>query len=152
MIYEEGRQTARDQKGAAIHEAGHAIVASALGLQVGRLEIAIDGDDAKGVAEIAGSAALGLVDQLAICAAGMEAQRLFSAPTHGGAGWADHGMMIALVEGLPEEDSRTLRYAGHQRAHDILIQRTNQVERLAERLFAEKRLEPNEVKDLLCDD
>lgn len=150
MIYEGSTQTARDQYGAAVHEAGHAIVASALGLNVGHIGIAIDGDDAKGVIEIEDSAALGLIDQLAIYAAGMEAQRLFSAPTHGGAGWADHGMMITLVQGLTEEDSCRLRYAGHQRAHDILIQRTDQVECLAKLLFTEKRLEPTVVRILLC--
>jgi hypothetical protein len=42
----------RDQMGAAYHEAGHAVVAWALGLNVGRLAIAIGGDDAKGSADI----------------------------------------------------------------------------------------------------
>ena len=54
----------------AFHEAGHAIVASALGLVVDRVEIAIDGDDAKGEADIEHNPELPLVDQIAICAAG----------------------------------------------------------------------------------
>jgi hypothetical protein len=40
------------RRGAAYHEAGHAVVASVLGLSVGRMEIAIDDDDAKGAADI----------------------------------------------------------------------------------------------------
>lgn len=74
--------TYQDRVGAAYHEAGHAVIASALGLSVGRMEIAINGDDAKGAAdiEIEGALLLPLVDQLAICAAGMEAQEVFEAP------------------------------------------------------------------------
>jgi hypothetical protein len=77
----------RDRLAAAYHEAGHAVVALSLGLSVGRVEIAIDGDDAKGTTDIAGTSGLPLVDQLAICAAGMEAQERFNAPTHDAAGW-----------------------------------------------------------------
>jgi ATP-dependent Zn protease len=71
----------RDRRGAAYHEAGHAVVAWALGLQIGEIEIAIGGDDAKGNAEIENDEGLPLIDRLAICVAGMEAQDLFSAPT-----------------------------------------------------------------------
>ncbi len=78
--------TDQDRRGAAYHEAGHAVVASALGLSVRRMEIAIDGDDAKGAADIQDDPNLPLVDQLAVCAAGLEAQKLFKAPTHDGAG------------------------------------------------------------------
>jgi hypothetical protein len=89
-------RSAQDQRGAAFHEAGHAIVASALGLAIYRVEIAIDGDDAKGAADIQHNPKLCLVDQIAICAAGMEAQQLYAAPTHEGAGWGDYGKMIEL--------------------------------------------------------
>jgi hypothetical protein len=50
-------------------------------LQIGEIEIAIGGDDAKGNAEIENDEGLPLIDRLAICVAGMEAQDLFSAPT-----------------------------------------------------------------------
>ncbi|MGC2084908.1 MAG: hypothetical protein WA702_16305 [Bradyrhizobium sp.] len=150
MPDEDFSQSARDQRGAAFHEAGHAIVASALGLAIGHIEIAIGGDDAKGAAESEDSSALGLVDRLAVCAAGLEAQRLFAAPTHSGAGWADHGMMIRLVEGLTHEDGRKMRYDGYQRAHDLLIQNADKVERLAKLLLTEKRLTPDEVRTVIC--
>ena len=94
-----------DRQGAAYHEAGHAVVASALGLAVGRIEIAIDGDDAKGGTDIQDDADLPLVDQIAVCAAGVEAQKLFDAPTHEGAGWGDYGKMIELLDGFDEKAS-----------------------------------------------
>jgi hypothetical protein len=49
--------------GAAYHEAGHAVVAWALGLKVGRLAIAIGGDDAKGSADIEHDQEYPLVDR-----------------------------------------------------------------------------------------
>ncbi|WP_139031473.1 hypothetical protein [Bradyrhizobium sp. ORS 375] len=145
MANEHRSQTIRDRYGAAVHEAGHAIVASALGLRVGCIEIAIDDDEAKAVVEIEDSAELDLIDQLAICAAGMEAQRMFSARTHDGAGWADQGMMIGLVQHLNADDSQRVRYAGHQRAHDLLIEHTGKVERLAELLLNSRRLEAEDL-------
>jgi hypothetical protein len=49
-----------DRIGAAYHEAGHTIVAWALGLPVGDIAIAVGGDDAAGRSQI------GVADQLAI--------------------------------------------------------------------------------------
>jgi hypothetical protein len=93
--------THQDRLGAAYHEAGHAVVATALGLTVARIEIAINGDDAKGAADIEDAARLPLVDQLAICAAGMEAQKMFEAPTHDIAGVGDYGLMFTLGTAKP---------------------------------------------------
>ena len=65
MAYE-----ADHRKSTAIHEAGHAVVAWALGLKLGRIRIAIDGDPTKGGAEIEEDQDhLPLIDRLAICVA-----------------------------------------------------------------------------------
>jgi len=40
--------TPSDRLGAAYHEAGHAVVAWALGWPIGNITIGIDGDDSKG--------------------------------------------------------------------------------------------------------
>lgn len=82
-----------DRRGAAYHEAGHAVVAAVLGLTVAGIEIAIGGDDAKGATVTGDPAGLPLEDQLTICAAGMEAQKIFDAPTHDDAGVADYGLI-----------------------------------------------------------
>ena len=142
-------ESARDQRGAAFHEAGHVVVAAAFGLEVGRVEIAIHGDDAKGEADIQANHDLCLVDRIAICAAGIEAQRPFSAPTHEGAGWGDYGDMVELLDDMGEDEGRKIRYEGHQRAHDILVQHADKVERLAQALLAKKRLGPDELRAAL---
>jgi len=142
-------RSTQDQRGAAFHEAGHAIVASALGLAIDRVEIAIDGDDARGETDIQHNPELRLVDQIAICAAGLEAQKLYSAPTHEGAGWGDYGKMIELLEDLEDEESRKVRYEGHQRAYDLLVQHADKVERLAKELLAKRLLGPDELRNIL---
>jgi ATP-dependent Zn protease len=87
------RMSNRDRVGAAYHEAGHAVVASYFGLVVSRIEIGIDDDDAKGAADIADDQQRPLIDRIALCAAGLEAQELLAAYTHSGAGWGDYGKM-----------------------------------------------------------
>jgi ATP-dependent Zn protease len=148
-VRDENPRSAQDQRGAAFHEAGHAIVASALGLVVDRVEIAIDGDDAKGEADIEHNPELPLVDQIAICAAGLEAQQLYAAPSHAGAGWGDYGKMIELLEDLEDDESRKVRYEGHQRANDLLVRHGDKVERLANALLAKKRLGRDELRNIL---
>lgn len=140
-----------DQRGAAFHEAGHIVVAWSLGLAVGGAEIAIGGDDAKGTAEVQTPDHMDLLDQLAICAAGLEAQELFEAPTHEGAGWGDYGKMVELLGDLEEEDQLRMMHQGHARASDLVSMHRAMVERLATALLDKKRLEADEVAKLLAD-
>ena len=92
--------TIEDRRGAAYHEAGHIVVAWVLGLRVGAAAIGIDGDDAKGAADIDRDKPLSLVDKIAVCAAGVEAQHVFGAPTHCRAGAIDEAEIIKLTEHL----------------------------------------------------
>jgi hypothetical protein len=64
---------------AAYHEAGHVVVARFLGLTIGRVEIEEDGS---GRADIRSAESLPLVEQIAVCVAGIEAQELFNCPIH----------------------------------------------------------------------
>jgi ATP-dependent Zn protease len=137
--------------GAAIHEAGHAVVAWALGLPVGRMAIAIGGDDAKGTTEIANAERLSLVDQLAVCAAGMEAQELFKAPTHSLAAAADFGMMVELLDEQDDDTDVGLRLAGHEKARSLLKGHMDLVQHIATALVAQQTLTEEEVSKLLGD-
>jgi len=141
--------THQDRLGAAYHEAGHAVVATALGLTVGRIEIARNGDDAKGAADIEDAARLPLVDQLAICAAGMEAQKMFEAPTHDIAGVGDYGLMFNLLDEYDETERRMFIEAGHQRACELIRLHTNAVGRVARALLADGKIENAAVRELL---
>jgi hypothetical protein len=102
----------QDRYGAAVHEAGHVVVARALGLKTRKMAIGIGGDDAAGEAQIEEGTHLSLVDQIAICSAGAAAQRLLDAPTHEMAAFADMVRIRNLVDDLAEEEGEALR-CGH---------------------------------------
>lgn len=142
-------QSMRHQRGAAFHEAGHVIVAHTLRLKVYRAEIAIGGDDAKGAADIQNDVEISRSDRLMILAAGMEAQELFEAPTHRGAGWGDYGDMISLLDDLEEPERRRLIDEAHQRAHDILVAQSDLVGRVASALVEKKLLGESELRAIL---
>src|SRR5262245_11759854 len=132
-----------DRFGAAVHEAGHAVVAWALGLVVGELAIGIKGDDTAGTSEIGDSGHLPLVDQIAICLAGLEAQEMFECPPHNLAGMSDLGKIVELIENgrISGDESRRLREAGATRARNLLSVNREQVVRLAEALVQTARID-----------
>ena len=81
-------QTTRENlRDAAYHEVGHVVVAQFLGLTVREVEIEEDGS---GRADIRHAAHLPLVDQIALCVAGIEAQELFNFPLHQHAALGDY--------------------------------------------------------------
>ena len=84
-------------RGVAFHEAGHAVVALALGLPVARVEIFHE--DNSGVTDIAGADGLPLVDHIALFVAGMNAEKMFDAPTHKSAGGGDRANVRELTQG-----------------------------------------------------
>src|SRR6476619_7298761 len=112
--------TIEDRRGAAYHEAGHIVVAWALGVDVGAAAIGINGDDAKGAADIGDGDGLPLVDKIALCAAGLESQNVFHAPTHPHAGMMDEARIIEITENLDEETRLARRDDGYRRAHDLI--------------------------------
>ena len=122
------------RRGAAFHEAGHAVVARFLGLPVGKLEIACNGS---GGTEIGSADHLHRIDQIAVRLAGVAAQDLFgfSRPK---AGYQDHAEITNLVEGLTGAESLTLRNAAYARAREIIKNQKSEVERLAELLIKER--------------
>ena len=143
--------TANERNGAAVHEAGHAAAASALGLTVGEIEIGVDGDDSAGRCTIADSTYLPLVDQIAICLAGLVAQDLFSAFTTEHAAMGDYAKVIDLVgDEMPEIESKRLRDAGERRARELLVRDKAKVERLAAALESKGKLNAQDMMALLA--
>src|SRR5262245_16797692 len=96
---------------AAVHEVGHAIVAGAIGLPIASLARSCDGS---GRSSIGCAAHLPIMEQLAVCTAGMEAVELLKAHTHHQAGFSDYGKIIELLEGHPEAERDRLRAEGHR--------------------------------------
>ena len=75
--------TIEERRSTAIHEAGHVVVAWALDLPVGSMQIGCNGDDTAGRSEIDESARqLSLIDRIALCIAGVQAQLLFGCNTN----------------------------------------------------------------------
>jgi ATP-dependent Zn protease len=140
----------RDQMGAAYREAGHAVVAWALGLNVGRLAIAIGCDDAKGSADIEHDQDSPLIDRIALYVAGIDAQELFEAPTRENAGWGNHGKVYELLEGFDEHGGFALRCAGYQRARELLTMHKDKVDLPATALMDLREMDQDTVADLLA--
>jgi hypothetical protein len=124
----------------AYHEAGHAVVGLALGLPVARVQI-FDTDNS-GKADIGNAEHLPIVDQIAICVAGMAATKMFDAPSaHEFANLGDHGQVIELLYDIDEATGDELRDKGHQRAWDLLKAHVRNVEDIAAQLLAQRKLD-----------
>ena len=138
--------TSQDRYGAAVHEAGHVVVAWALGLKTRKMAVCIDGDDTAGAAEIEESPHLLLVDQIAICSTGADAQRMFDAPTHEVAALVK---IANLVDDFAEDKGEALRYAGYRRSKELLELHRAKVERLAQALAERAELDQAAIDQIL---
>ena len=142
--------TIEDRRGAAYHEAGHIVVAWALGLKVGASAIGINGDDSAGKTEIErDKPLLPLIDKIAVCAAGLESQSVFGALTHRFAGAKDEAEIIDLTEDLDEDTRLARRNDGYQRAHELIKAHAAKVDLIAGSLLAKGSLNQTEVCGLL---
>jgi ATP-dependent Zn protease len=128
----------------AVHEAGHVIVAWEFGLKTRRMAVGINGDPTAGEAEIQKNPDLPLVDRIAICSAGADAQEMCGVPTHLLGPFMDMNEIRELIEDYPDDEGEALRYAGCRRSKELLTLHRAAVERLA-RVLAE-RSELNEVE------
>jgi hypothetical protein len=133
----DARTTGENLRDAAYHEAGHVVVARFLGLPIGRVELE---EDRSGRADIRYAEHLPLVDQIAICVAGIEAQELFNCPMHQHAALGDYLMVRELVAGLTDAEGYEYRQAGYLRALEILKSRLPEIEELAHQLFTQRRI------------
>jgi hypothetical protein len=140
----------RDRYGAAVHEAGHVVVAWALGLKTRRMAISIGGDDAAGEAEIEDGLHLPLVDRIAICSAGLDAQSMMSAPTHDLAAFSDMVKIHNLVDDSAEEEGERLRYAAYRRSQELLELHCAKVKRLARALACCRELDEEAIEKILA--
>jgi hypothetical protein len=142
----------KERIGAAVHEGGHAVVLYAMGLSICEIQIGIDGDDTKGRVTLKNPEAqqqLPLVDQIAICVSGIEAQKIFESPTHELAGHDDLGKVVVLLEDIPEPEAFQMREAGYKRAHDLVLMHKAEVLNVAARLVEHGKVPAAEWADLM---
>ena len=142
---------ARDRYGAAVHEAGHVVVARVFGLKCRRMVAGIGDDDTKGKADIQRAAHLPVVDQIAVCAAGMVAQTMLDAPTHDIAGLGDEVLISNIVEAYEDETEReALRDAGFDKACETLERHRATIERLAMALAEQGELDEVAIERIIA--
>jgi ATP-dependent Zn protease len=121
-----------DRVGAAYHEAGHAVILWAFGLQIDSIAIGMGGDDAAGHTKVTGSDEhLSEFDRIVVSEAGLEAQEVFEAPTHNHAGLTDYAKVIDILGDISEEESLKIRTAARERAREIILANRTKVARLA---------------------
>jgi hypothetical protein len=135
------------RRGAAVHEAGHAIVAWALGLKVRQLRI---GDDGSGASCIECSAHLAILHQIAVAEAGMAAGALLSAPTSLHAGLADAAKIRDLLDGYPADQHEQLICDGHECAREILVGRLTILTDLSDALARSGLLDATALLPFAC--
>jgi hypothetical protein len=114
------------RRGAAVHEAGHVIVARVLGLEVHQVCI---GEDGNGESCIECSRHLPIPDRIAVAEAGMAAVQLLSAPTTPQAGFADAVEVGNLLDVYPDDQHEQLTCEGREHAREILASRLSQIPR-----------------------
>ena len=139
----------QDRYSAAVHEAGHVVVAWVLGLKTRKVTVGTGGDDTAGAAEIAASTRLLLVDRIAICSAGADAQRMLDAPIHDFGAIMDMNEIRELVEGYPDDEGEALRYEGYRRSKELLELHGAKVERFARILAERSELDGVEIEQIL---
>ncbi len=140
----------RYPRGTAYHEAGHAVVAWSLGLPVGA--VSVSDDDASGSTQIGLSDHLPLIEQIAVCSAGIAAAEIFGHPIHELAGFKDRKRIMHLIEvhGISEEgQGPALRKEGYNFARARLETHLSKVAMLAELLVEHGRIEASEVMLLM---
>jgi hypothetical protein len=125
-------------RGVAYHEAGHAVVALALGLRVERVQIfGVD----LGKTDVAPTDHLPLVDRLAIAVAGIDANHMFKAPMSMRASNGDRARVWELVKHLPKAESDAARNKGHERSWKLLKAHVPSVEHIAAELLAHRKID-----------
>ena len=127
--------TAEERRGAAYHEAGHAIVGVKVGRSLSRIEIGLGGDDSAGRTTFNDTRPLPLVDRLAICLAGEAAESIFNAPLSPRARLLDRYEADKLLEELSENEALERKREGCDHACQILKSNEKEVVQLADELI-----------------
>jgi hypothetical protein len=140
--------TERYPRGTAYHEAGHAVVAWALGLSVGTVRV----DGAGGRTEMGPAHYLSLIEQVAVCSAGSAAEEVFECSADELASFDDHVKVSTLIKanGVPEEEhGPALRDEGYNCALACLEAHKKKVIKLADRLVESGSVDASEFLCLM---
>jgi hypothetical protein len=143
---------ASHRRGTAYHEAGHAVVAWALKLDVLSILVREMGN---GNSETRTTSAchLSLTDHLAVLAAGKEAEKVFDRHLPAGVGLCDRLQAINLIlkfhAGLSSDEIESHLIEGHANACRLLIANWDRVGRVARRLCDVREIGADEFLQLI---
>jgi hypothetical protein len=129
-------------RGTAFHEAGNAVVARYFGLKVIELEIREDGSGKTDTVGITDD--LPLIDRIAILCAGEASRTIFKCRSHA---LAVSSEISILLEGLADDHRLQIRNAAYLRAIEIIKNNMSEVERLAGRLIAQRRVKEAQLDE-----
>jgi hypothetical protein len=135
-------------RGAAYHEAGHAVVATALGLVVTTVEIRADGG---GKTTTVPLLELCIEQQVAVCLAGEAAETLFDAPTHSRARLLDWYEVDKLLATFDAPLRLATEQSAYRLAEALLTKHKEQVVRVAEHLMLHRTATPDTCAHLVID-
>jgi len=116
-----GAKKERFPRSAAVHEAGHAVVARSFGLRVGA--VWVNAGDASGKTQIGSSGHLKLTDKVAVRCAGGMAQAIFECPANDFATFQENLEIMKLLEAngyTVENGALAARALGYETAAAIL--------------------------------
>jgi hypothetical protein len=137
-------QPSGDLWGAAIHEAGHVLVALAYGLPIGWIEIR---DDGGGSAEpLSDDERLPVRDRIAVWLSGGLAQEYFKAPSKWYASADDYARVINATSRMTDAERQPLIDDGKARASKIILQTGTEIQRLAKILMKRRRINLGDVQ------
>ena len=111
--------------------------------------IGITGDLVAGEADVEETPFMSLVDRIALCAAGGDAQELFDAPANDICAISDMLKIYDLIGGYSEAVGSGLRQIGDRKARELLEHHRDKVARLAEALAVRLELTETEITMLL---
>ena len=137
-------QSESDLFTAAAHEAGRAIVARTLGLRVTFLELAADGSGKSSI-ELADQ--VPVLDQIAICTAGIQGVKLLGAKE--GRQAENDLKLYELLKSYPEMDRDHLLSEGCRRAAQILRDHRPALHRVAARLWRKRYVDEGTLERLI---
>ena len=135
-------------EGTAYHEAGHAIVAYALGLRVGGIHIN-EHDEGGGAAVSDWVMSRSFVEQAALRLAGMKAQTLWAKPSTLPLGGSDREEFLNQCRGLSDACRDEIEIRGFELAGEKLQTYEGKVKAVAEHLIEHGQMTEGEFEALM---
>ena len=142
--------TKRYPEGTAYHEAGHAIVAYALGLRVGDIHIN-EHDEGGGTEVCQCDASRSFIEQAALRLAGIKAQTLWKKPSTLPLGQKDQEKLLHQGRGLSDACREEIRMRGFELAGEKLERYEGKVKAVAEHLIEHGRMTESEFDAMMAD-